>query len=49
MIQEIENKYLDYLNKALSYYSSDDLFVKFFGRVPKFRDITFNIKKFYRW
>jgi hypothetical protein len=41
MIQEIENKYLDYLNKALSYYSSDDLFVKFFGRVPKSRDITF--------
>ena len=29
MNQEIENKYLDYLNKALSYYSSDDLFVKF--------------------
>ena len=30
MIEEIKNKYLTYLNKALSYYSSDDLFIKFF-------------------
>ena len=42
MIEEIKNKYLTYLNKALSYYSSDDLFIKFFGRIPKSRDVTFN-------
>ncbi len=38
-----EKLYLNYLNKALSYYHSDDLFIKYFGNVPKSRDITFKI------
>ena len=36
-----EKLYLNYLNKALSYYNSDDVFIKYFGNVPKSRDITF--------
>jgi len=36
-----EHEYLDLLNKALGYYAADDLFIKYFGRVPKSRDFTF--------
>ena len=33
--------YLNYLNKALRYYYDDEIFIKFFNRIPKSRDITF--------
>jgi hypothetical protein len=35
------DKYKDYLENALSYYHSDDIFIKYFNKVPKSRYHTF--------
>ena len=39
--KNIEQTYFNYLNKALGYYYSDDIFIKYFKTVPKSRDVTF--------
>lgn len=39
-ITKLEN-YKDYINRALSYYYSDDIFIKYFNRIPKSRYYTF--------
>lgn len=36
-----EQLYLNYLGKAMNYYVSDDENIKFFGRIPKSRDVSF--------
>jgi len=41
-INTMEDRYNKYLAKSLSYYYPDEIFFKFYKRVPKQRDFTFN-------
>ena len=40
-IQKLDNKYKDLLDKAVSYYTSDETYMKYFGRIPLSRYYTF--------
>jgi hypothetical protein len=39
-VQKLDNKYKNFLDKAMSYYTSDDTFIKWFDRVPLSRYYT---------
>lgn len=41
MTKTLDEIYLKHLRNAVGYYHSDELFIKYFGRVPKQRDVSF--------